>query len=359
LKSNTTPAGLNDSCDPDDDNDGVPDTLDCEPNNANAHPSYQIPPHDGLGAILISAAPEVCDHIDNDCDGKTDDLVTFAGHVENARNGQPLNKAGFKIMCGGNKVASGLSDASGNYNLTVKMTASCTGPFTISGESNSEVCADSDATNTHTVSAPPGGAGCALINFPNLTLVPRPGSSASPGVIATAFIQWAPVPGLDIDFYVQDATRKVGFIHNYNGAGAPTYNGSPRNMGEVVFDIDNQSGPGPETISFSGFQGGAHYRFYANLYAADAGNRWGPKPGQYADVKFKMFDSSCTETLKYLTLIGGAHDDYLPPKPWWEIATFDVNGNSISKGYDKCENSYLDGEPAAPPADASGNCQSQ
>jgi len=44
------------ACDPDDDNDGVVDALDCNPTEVKAYPN----------------APEICDGIDNDCDGTVD-----------------------------------------------------------------------------------------------------------------------------------------------------------------------------------------------------------------------------------------------------------------------------------------------
>jgi len=57
-------------CDPDDDNDGVPDMFDCAPLNPYIHPSRTIP---GTG-LVIDAAPETCDPADENCNGTAEDL---------------------------------------------------------------------------------------------------------------------------------------------------------------------------------------------------------------------------------------------------------------------------------------------
>jgi cysteine-rich repeat protein len=61
---------LPDACDPDDDNDGVPDDYDCEPNNWEARPQYQIP---GTSVVIQPGLEATCDEIDNDCNGFVDD----------------------------------------------------------------------------------------------------------------------------------------------------------------------------------------------------------------------------------------------------------------------------------------------
>jgi cysteine-rich repeat protein len=69
---------LPDTCDPDDDNDGVPDIFDCRPLDPRSHPSYVIPET----AISIPAASEICgDGIDNNCNGVEDDDWTIIAEV--------------------------------------------------------------------------------------------------------------------------------------------------------------------------------------------------------------------------------------------------------------------------------------
>ena len=55
--------GVGDACDADNDNDGVPDGQDCDPNDP----------------LIGAALPEICDGLDNDCDGMVDEGLGCAG----------------------------------------------------------------------------------------------------------------------------------------------------------------------------------------------------------------------------------------------------------------------------------------
>jgi len=61
---------ISNDCDPDDDNDGVPDMFDCASKDPAIHPARTIP---GTG-IVIEAAPETCNPADENCNGSTEDF---------------------------------------------------------------------------------------------------------------------------------------------------------------------------------------------------------------------------------------------------------------------------------------------
>ncbi|MBN1585291.1 IPT/TIG domain-containing protein [Candidatus Uhrbacteria bacterium] len=58
-------------CDPDWDNDGVPNGSDCRPTVSEVHPAYQVVASDGK-VLRVPAAFDDCDGCDNDCDGVVD-----------------------------------------------------------------------------------------------------------------------------------------------------------------------------------------------------------------------------------------------------------------------------------------------
>jgi len=76
--------GLGDVCDPDDDGDGWGDDVDCQPTIPWIHPQ----------------APELCDNVDNNCNGKTDEGCGYVGfdiHAVSAFWVQQLNSLGTTV----------------------------------------------------------------------------------------------------------------------------------------------------------------------------------------------------------------------------------------------------------------------
>ncbi|NJB87476.1 pectin methylesterase-like acyl-CoA thioesterase [Lewinella marina] len=105
--------GIGDICDPDDDNDEVADTEDCDPYNASIHTQqvfYADRDRDGYGDASVTltdctapagyvsvagdcddgdrtvypGAPELCDGVDNDCDGNVDEGLATATYYADA-----------------------------------------------------------------------------------------------------------------------------------------------------------------------------------------------------------------------------------------------------------------------------------
>jgi hypothetical protein len=151
-----------DECDTDDDDDGIIDALDCAPKEAKAFPG----------------APEICDGVDNDCDGITDnnfadsDKDGVANCIDPDDDGDgvadkidkcpfvadPLqidtDKDGLGNACDGD------DDGDGDFDLT-----DCQPLNPLINHSAPEFCNGSD-DNCNGVADDPGAAGCILL-FPD------------------------------------------------------------------------------------------------------------------------------------------------------------------------------------------------
>ena len=102
---------VGDACDDDDDGDGDPDATDCDP----------------LSALAANGLPEVCDGLDNDCDGKADegcpDSVT-AGFVAAGLVHAPPAGESVQITFGQTAIGAVLTpDASASLGLGACATA--------------------------------------------------------------------------------------------------------------------------------------------------------------------------------------------------------------------------------------------
>ncbi len=373
-KSVIPPSGLADNCNPDTDGDGVPNAYDCAPDNANIHPAYTIKDKDGNVFASIAAPAKICG-MDAQCSGKVDSWVTITGTVKNARTKLLLGGVPLQVLCNGVPVA----DADGNtvnvtgsfgkfkgaYEIKVLPNSSCNNQFVLvaaaknQDNSQSDVCPDTslDALAAGAFTADPK-QNCQTVNGPNLILAPRPGGALSPNQIMTMFITWAPTR--DLDFYVEDNSnpiRHVGFDYGYNAVipsncvptkDSPCFaNTSSLAMPEVTFDVDDTSGPGPETMSFSSYAN-VEYVFYARNYSAEStggsDGSWG-----YGPIRAKMFDSACNEKE---AIMPTAYD---PAKQWWYIWTIKNNGSidpafSLPDGNGVYHGYQLGHEPNVPPS---------
>ncbi len=311
-------------CDPDKDNDGVPASLDCDDNDKDVHPAYHLDYRDEKNvakSIDIPAAKMICNHKDNACNGLVDSVINFQGKVINAKNKKPLKNAEFQMWCAGKVIASVKSDVKGEYALSAQYDPTCAGVYTITGVNSPEVCADGDPDSIVHVKVGPGDT-CKTITVPDLILVPRPGGPLNPGIAASMFITWPPTR--DMDFYVRDQIRTpVGYEYGDTGDsnGAP----SPR-MDEIVFDVDDRDGRGPETISLRYLADGRAYRFYAKNYDLD--QSW----DMVTILKSKLFDQTCSQTT---TTYIGPYDN---SKDYWGIFDAIVSRGKLTPQYTMAKN---------------------
>ncbi len=319
LKSNTTPAGLNDSCDPDDDNDGVPDSLDCDPKNANAHPSYQIPPHDGLGAVLIPAAPEVCDGIDNDCDGKIDNLLSLSGQMVDAQTDKKLPGASIQFFCGPNLVyefQDNQIDGNGNFNVNNAAIDSslCAGVTQIDYKIvyGGGLCGDAGGSFPYT----PGGCYGWILPKRYVTKKPAPGD-------VRAILTWGANPR-DVDFHLfanHDKPNNHLWFSAGGGNGSNIRAQVNDDAGLYTLDHDSTTGLGPETISLHPKDTSTIYRFVAHRFSGSGDLL--ASPIRIIAYAVSKLDNSCMESVWNAPIYTG----YNPVSD--DVCVFQVQGDKV------------------------------
>jgi hypothetical protein len=321
--------GLMDECDPDDDNDAVPDSADCQPKNSAVHPAYHP---GGTSSCDVAAAQEVCDGVDNDCDGRTDNIIKIEGKVINAKKkDEGLDGAVLQVFCADNDDQRQIGDNvvsqnGGNFSITAVVPGGCDN-VSFGAGSSGNVCVDGTDKKVFPVSY------CqtmAMTGENAIIGVPRPGSALNPGAMATAYIEWGTTPP-DLDFYVKarqgSTVRSLGYHYGF------------ATMADIGWDRDATGGLGPETMTVKGWVAGNTYDFFVDHYTGCSSKNscsgTSPDWGQSKEVVFRMFNASCGLSRVNLTGVSGDRAQY------WNVGTFNADTLNFSP-----INAYSSTEPS-------------
>jgi cysteine-rich repeat protein len=292
--------GITDACDPDDDDDGVPDAHDCLPQNKDAYPAYgpiECSEDSSETTFSVPAHKEVCgDGIDNDCNGYSDNIIEFTGQVLNAKTNAGIFKATIEAFCKDTEEevtleGSGNTDINGNYTVkvaknevkcdTIYLAASTSG-FCSSVPSqyieysikNSQVCP----------TTPP--------KADPIYLTPQPAKGQ-----AVTVLTWGKKSpaAQDLDPHILSKDGKTWLAW---------WNSKPV-WGSL--DVDDQNWAGPETVTLTSVSTAYPFKYYVNNYSKSCG---GDKT-DYDDLNdadtaptVRMWFNDCED--RYIKLTGSA-----------------------------------------------------
>ncbi|MEY4722553.1 MAG: hypothetical protein RLZZ324_66, partial [Candidatus Parcubacteria bacterium] len=309
------------------------------------HGAYQLTNYLGIDGkrhtLSIDAAPEICDGIDNNCDGTIDDVIRATGKVINARNGQPLANAAFEAWCDGTMVATDVTDGNGKYAFQISL-GKCKNTLTIRPISNGFACADSDEDKVDI--AVSDFTRCVEKQLPDIIATERPNPGTSPGIMnglmATTFLTWgkqATGAPQDIDFHViaigAFASTNLGYLspvadpgNSYGPNCQAPDSGYACGLG-MIFDRDARNWDSPETISIRSINTTAKYLFYARNWSG-VGD-WGAT-SQKPLPQVRFYDWKCNELKQTLSF----PPDYpaVKDKPYWNVWQLKVDGPGPNGG---------------------------
>ena len=133
------PTILANNCDPDIDNDRVPNSFDCGPEDPGMHPSWPL--NCSGASCVVQAVPEVCDYKDNDCNGLTDNVLTVKGTIANGATGAGLPNYPYTVTCSGTTVFSGVSKSDGTFFASwLIRSGQCTGNMVVTPAATANYC---------------------------------------------------------------------------------------------------------------------------------------------------------------------------------------------------------------------------
>ncbi|HTK04230.1 MAG TPA: Ig-like domain-containing protein [Candidatus Eisenbacteria bacterium] len=334
---------LYDICDPDDDNDGVPgDGLDCNDTNKAVHGAYHIEWDDDTGhhAYNIPAATEICNDVDEDCNGVKETHLVVTGTVLDVQTGGALAGAKIEFYCGLVKITeTSTFTPSGGYSMDYWFDNTiCTGATqwkTVLVHPDPLCPATNEKVHGYSVNS------CLLASNEDFEVTKKPPDGTVRGTVS-----WDANRDLDFHMYTTSSDSASNHLHLYYGSGGAGtgYRASVNDGGNLyTLDVDDTGSSsglknpgGIETITVPR-KAGVWYHFAIHDYTS-SGTNWstyGPSTGPRLRI---YYDNCATYNPEF-----GAWPGFLNSGLRWLafISAADVALPAIDPPGAGCDNRYV------------------